>query len=336
MRISGFDLNERVLVIAEIGNNHEGDVEAAKEMVRAAARAGADAVKFQTFVAERFVRASDDQARFDRLKKFELSPAAFAELAALARSEGLLFISTPLDLASVSILEPLVDAFKIASSDNTFFPLLTHVARTGKPMLVSTGLADIKLVREAVRFVQNEWSDAGVTGDLAVLHCVTSYPVEPAQANLRSIEALEQVGVVVGYSDHTVGLDAAPVAVALGARIVEKHFTLDHDYSDFRDHKLSADPEELAELVRRVRQASALLGTQGKAVQAAEEPFVVTLRRSIVAAAPLEAGHRLEEADLMWTRPGGGLAPGEEHRVVGRRLVRDVAFGEPIAASDVD
>jgi N,N'-diacetyllegionaminate synthase len=336
VKIGGFDLDERVLVIAEIGNNHEGDLGAAKEMVSEAARVGADAVKFQTFVAKRFVRRSDDEARFQRLKKFELPPSAFAELATLARSEGLLFISTPLDLDSVSVLEPLVDAFKIASSDNTFFPLLKRVARTGKPMLLSTGLADVPLVEQAVRFIQQAWEDAALDGELAVLHCVTSYPVEPAHANLRSIQALGQVGVVVGYSDHTVGVDAAPIAVALGARIIEKHFTLDHDSSDFRDHKLSADPEEMTELVRRVRSASELLGKPEKDIQPVEEPFVVALRRSIVAAAPLRAGHRLEEADLMWTRPGGGLPPGEEHRLVGRRLVRDVAFGEPVAFADVD
>ena len=330
------DTDRQVLIVAEIGNNHEGDMAAARELVRQAAAAGADAVKFQTFRTERFVSPAD-AARFRQLKGFELRPADVEELAGLARSLELLFLSTPLDLESAKLLEPLVDAFKIASGDNNFLPLLAQVAATGKPLVVSTGLSDTAQVAETVAFVQRQWAAAGLSGQLAILHCVSSYPVAPQQANLRSIEWLRErfPGLTVGYSDHTVGIEAPVLAVALGARILEKHFTLDRARPGFRDHQLSADPADLRELVRRVRLAEAMLGMRGKAVQPCEEPLLALLRRAIVAAADLPAGHRLTPADLLWLRPAAGLAPGNEARLVGGVLARNVRSGEPLQSGDV-
>lgn len=333
MRIGDVDLAERVLIVAEIGNNHEGDFAVAERLVEQAAACGAGAVKLQTFVTEHYVSSSDAE-RFARLKRFELPPAQFAALAERARACGLIFLSTPFDLASADALEPIVDAYKISSGDNSFRPLLERVARTGKPLIVSAGLCELSEIEEAVAFVRGVWAGAG--GELAVLHCVSSYPVEPAEANLLAIEVLrERLPCTVGYSDHTVGLDAAPLAVALGARIVEKHFTLDKRHSDFRDHQLSADPADLRELVRRVRLTETMLGRRAKEVQPSERPALTALRRSIAAATDLPAGSRVESPDLTWVRPGGGLPPGEERLLLGKTLVRDVRAGELLSVSDV-
>jgi sialic acid synthase SpsE len=191
-------------------------------------------------------------------------------------------------------------------------------------------------IAAAVRVVRDTWSETSGGGELAVLHCVSSYPVSPAEASVRAIETLrDELDCTIGYSDHTSGLEAAQLAVALGARIVEKHFTLDKDYSEFRDHALSADPPELRELAERLRLTSELLGRPGKVVQPSERDSVAALRRSIVAAGDFPAGHVLADGDLTWTRPADGLPPGSEDVLLGHALAHDVRFGEPLRESDV-
>lgn len=255
MKIGPMDTDQKVFVIAEVGVNHEGDEAVAARLVRLAAQAGADAVKFQTFKVENYVSDAYGEARVQRLKKFALPFEAFGRLARVAGEAGILFLSTPLDLESAKYLDTIAPAFKIASGDNNFWPLLLQVAATGKPTLLSCGLADLAAVDRAKSFIEAEWRRLGITQELALLHCVSSYPVPPDQANLRSIQLLrERFGGTVGYSDHTNGLDAALMSVALGARIIEKHFTLDKHYSEFRDHQLSADPAELKHLISKVRE----------------------------------------------------------------------------------
>ncbi len=336
MRIGPFDTGEKVLVVAEIGNNHEGKFEVACELVRRAAECGVDAVKFQTFDTDHYV-SKTDATRYKRLKSFELSHDQFRKLAGLARSLGLLFISTPLDLASVDFLAGIVDALKIASGDNTFYPLIASAARTGMPMIVSTGLTGLEQVTRTVAFVKAQWAEHEVVGQLAILHCVSAYPVPPDQANILAVRVLkERLDCEVGYSDHTVGIDAALLAVALGARIIEKHFTLDKNFSDFRDHRLSADPPEMRLLVEKIRLTSFLLGVPEKIIQPCEAAGVEAYRRSIVAGKDLPKGHRLALVDLAWVRPGGGLVPGMEHELVERRLKRNVQFGEQLRSSDLE
>jgi len=212
------------------------------------------------------------------------------------------------------------------------------VAKTGKPTIVSAGGSDFKRIKRAVDYVNEQWKEGGVTsGQLAVLHCVSSYPVPFNQANLRSIFYLAEQfnGVEVGYSDHTEGVTAAMVAVAMGASIVEKHFTLDKNYSDFRDHQLSADVKEMKELVEGIVRVDKMLGEYGKAVQSSEEATVCVVRRSIAAGRAMTAGHVLTEDDLIWVRSAGGLVPGEEGGLVGKSLKHDILFGQHILASDV-
>jgi N,N'-diacetyllegionaminate synthase len=334
MRIGGHDIAARVLVVAEIGNNHEGDLQVARELVRQASESGAHAVKFQVFRTERYVSGSQE-ARVAQLRRFELRYEDFAGLAELARSLGLLVLATPLDLESAAFVAGIVDGVKVASGDNDFYPLLRQLAAGDKPLVVSTGLSDLDQVGRAVRTIEDV--RGARSARLALLHCVTAYPAQPAELNLRAIPLLaERFGYPIGYSDHTLGVQAAVLAVAAGARIVEKHFTLENVESDFRDHALSARPAEMRELVELVAAAEAMLGRPEKAVQPGEEPNVGVVRRSVAAAADLEAGHALEVSDLMWVRPAGGLPPGEEERLLGGRLTRSVAAGELLAEADVE
>ncbi|HEX4450468.1 MAG TPA: N-acetylneuraminate synthase family protein [Kofleriaceae bacterium] len=332
MRIATHDLAEKILVVAEIGNNHEGNFEVAGRMVDAAADAGVDAVKFQTFQTRLFTSQADP-ARFERLSKFELLQDQFAQLERRARARGLIFLSTPLDLVSARFLEPLVDVFKVASGDNDFWPLIAQLCATGKPLIISTGLADLAHIARVAEFVRA----AGAGDRLALLQCVCAYPAPPGEVNLRAIPRMAaELGVPIGWSDHTLGPDACLAAAAIGARIIEKHFTLDKNLSSFRDHQLSADPAEMRQIVDGVRRVEQLLGTPDKRVQPSEESNLRAARRSIAAAAPLAQGHRIRAEDLIWVRPAIGLPPGSESRLIGHVLGRDIAAGEAIAERDVD
>jgi N,N'-diacetyllegionaminate synthase len=336
MKIGKLDLTQRVAIVAEIGNNHEGSFDVACELVRAAAQCGVDAVKFQTFKTEQFISPTDT-VRFARLKSFELTLEQFADLAHLAKSLGMLFLSTPLDLESAAGLESLVNAYKIASCDDTFYPLLERVAKSGKPVIISTGISDWEQVQKTTNYLYQCWQSQAINHpQLAVLHCVSSYPVPPEEANLNSIRFLAQhLDCPIGYSDHTIGIEAAVLSVATGARIVEKHFTLDKQYSDFRDHQLSADPTDLQQLVDRIRQAEVLLGTPNKLVQPCAAISATAIRRSIAAKHDLNPGDRIESTDLIWTRPGSGIAPGLEASLVGKSLRRAVAAGQQFIPADI-
>ena len=329
MKIGPHDLDRAVFIVAEVGNNHEGSYARAEEMIGRAKGAGADAVKFQTIIPDRLVSAGDT-ARIAQLTRFQFSYTQFERLAAVAGREGITFLSTPFDIASVAALDPLVPAFKIASGDNDFFPLIEAVALTGKPILMSTGLADRVAVAAAKTFIEETWRRHGKSGALALLHCVVSYPTVAEDASLSAIRDLATLGCTVGYSDHTIGISAAILSVALGARVIEKHFTLDKNQSDFHDHKLSADPADLAELVRRVRETEILLGAGGKRVLPCEAAVRERVRRGIAAAHDLAPGTVLGLADLTWVRPRAGLAPGQENRLIGKRLIVAVPRGAPI------
>jgi sialic acid synthase SpsE len=319
MRLGGADTSERVAIVAEIGNNHEGDLGAARELVEQAAAAGAHAVKLQVFVPRHYVAPSQPE-RVAQLERFALGEAAVHELHELARARGIGFVSSAFDLASIDLVAPLVDAMKIASGDNDVDALLERAADSGKPLIVSTGMSTWEQIAHAVTVLRRRTS-----AELALLHCVSAYPIASERALLATIPVLrERFGVTVGYSDHTLGLEACLAATALGARILEKHFTLKRGVSDFRDHELSLEPAELAELVRRVAEVEALLGAPRAGILPEEEPVAAAARRAPRAARDLPAGHVVERADVLWMRPGEGT----RQDPVGRRLERDVAFGE--------
>ena len=298
MKIGKFDSEKEVLIVAEIGNNHEGRYELAQKLVQKAAECGVDAVKFQTFDTKFYV-SQKDEARYHQLRSFELNISQFKELSDLAHSLGLLFFSTPFDLESVRLLKEIVDAYKIASGDSNFYPLLESIAQISKPIILSTGLSDFQQILRSVQFIEEVRRKSSLPAQLALLHCVTAYPASPEEVNLHSIPFLrENFKCPVGYSDHTIGTDACVAATALGACIIEKHFTLDKAFSSFRDHQLSADPAELKQLVQRVQLVSSMLGEFQKAIQPSEKILSPFIRRSIVAAGKLAKGHQISSSDL--------------------------------------
>ena len=330
MKIGNIDTDKCVLVVAEIGNNHEGDYALAERLIGLAAEAGAGAVKFQTIIPERLV-APSQKDKFSQYQRFQLSYDQYEKLSRVAEREGVLFLSTPFDIESARFLNNLVPAFKIASGDNNFFPMIDVIARTGKPIILSSGLADMKQIKATKDFIQNIWREQGINQELAVLHCVASYPTPPQEANLLAIRQLrDQLGVTVGYSDHTLGIEAAVLSAALGAHIIEKHFTLDKNYSAFHDHQLSADPQDMALLVQRIKDLSELLGTGNKVPQTSEKALEGSIRRSIVAKHDLPKDARISWDDINWTRPANGLPPGKEDLVLGKFLSKSVEMGELI------
>jgi sialic acid synthase SpsE len=324
MIINRFDTQQKTLIIAEIGNNHEGDFAAAQEMVRKAVECGVDAVKFQTVIAKEFVNPTQTQ-RLAQMSKFELPQDQFAQLAALAKELGVLFISTPLDLPSADFLLDYVDAFKIASGDITFFPMIEQIAKSGKPVIMSTGGSTTEEIKRTADILSSK-----ANADVGILHCVSHYPVPNEQINLRSIPYLQDQfpNYTIGFSDHTLGIDACVAAVALGAKIVEKHFTLDKHYSDFRDHQLSADPAEMKELVNRIRTVEPMLGKPEKIVQPCEVGMIDIMRRSVTIRHDLPQGHTITADDLVCMRPGNGIEPGQEANWVGKALAQAVNAGD--------
>ncbi len=321
---------EPVYVIAEIGVNHDGSAEAAAALVRAAADAGVDAVKFQSFDPEALTTTEAPLAAYQRggtgaesqremLEHLTLADDDLRALAALSRERGLHFLSTPFDQASVSMLESLnVPAFKVGSGELTNLPFLRYLSGRGVPLLVSTGMSGIDDVRAAVGVIA-----ANGTPPLALLHCVSSYPTPVEQANLRAIDTLagEFPHAVIGYSDHCLGLEVSLAAVARGAKLIERHITLDRTRPG-PDHRISLEPDELARLVAGIRLVESSLGDGRKQPQPAELDTRTVARRSLVAARDLAAGAVLAAGDLAAKRPAGGLPPSALEEVIGRSLVQ--------------
>ena len=322
-------------MIAEAGVNHNGDLEMARRLVEAAARTGADAVKFQTFKAERLVSRSAPKARyqkettgeggtqFDMVRALELAPEAFRELRDCCLEHAILFMSTPFDEESADLLAGLSMAvFKIGSGEITNLSFLRHVARKERPIILSTGMSGLGEVEAAVAAIEGEGNH-----DLILLHCVSNYPTEPSDVNLRAMGTMARAfDVPVGFSDHTKGIEVSLAAVALGARVVEKHFTLDRGMEG-PDHRSSLEPDELSDLVRGVRIVESALGHGRKKPAESEADTASVARRSLVAARDLEAGSVLTEDMVLLRRPGTGLPPSMRPYVVGRTLRRSVAAG---------
>ena len=337
MKIGEKNTSDAVFVIAEIGNNHEGNLDLAQELISMAADAGADAVKFQTYNTKDFISQTDPK-RFDRMKKFELSEEEFTQLSLQARELELVFISTPFDLPNVAFLDSIVDAIKIASGDNTFPQLITRAARTSKPLIMSTGIASFEEIAQAVGEIKTVRENTGSNLDLSLMHCVSSYPTLPKDANLAAISQLLHrfPDCVVGYSDHTIGIDVAVAAVAAGARLIEKHFTIDNNYSDFRDHQLSADPKAMRQMVEKIRDISSWMGTGAITLAECERDGASGFRRSAYAARDLSIKDTIAEQDIIWLRPGGGIPPKNADRAIGSRPREPIKAGQIINPDNLD
>jgi N-acetylneuraminate synthase/N,N'-diacetyllegionaminate synthase len=331
-------------VIAEAGVNHNGSLELALEMVRAAAGAGADAIKFQTFRAESLVSAQAPMARYQKantgteesqlemLRKLELSADAFRKLQDACVAAGIEFLSTPFESASARLLDGMgVPAFKVGSGEITNLPFLEELAALGKPILLSTGMATLDEVIAAVQAVRR----AGAP-PLALLHCTSAYPADPAGCNLRAMANLAMVlEVPVGYSDHTTGWDICLAAVALGAAVIEKHFTLDRALPG-PDHAASLEPDQLKAMVREIRRVEAALGDGVKVPRAEELDTRDVARKSLVFARAVGKGTVLQAADVTIKRPGTGIPPSQWAAVIGRTLKVDAAADQQLAWQDLE
>lgn len=327
------------IVIAEIGVNHNGSIELAKELIQHAHAAGADYAKFQTFKSESLASgdaplavyqqaASSHVSQQDLLKQFELSEADFVELKQHASQVGIGFLTTGHDQESAEfVLEMKLDFVKIPSGDITNLPFLERVARAGQPVLLSTGMATYDEVEAAVRVL----TSAGLSKrDVTVMQCTTEYPAPVEEANLRAMVSMgENLSVPIGYSDHTLGHVSTVAAVALGARVVEKHLTSDKTLPG-PDHSASLEPNEFKAMVDAIRTVEVSLGDGVKDTQPSEAPNKYIVRKSIVAKALIPQGERFREEDLGVMRPGFGLSPMMWHEVLGKVAARDFHPDEPI------
>ncbi len=317
-------------VIAEAGVNHNGDPELAKELVRQAAKSGADAVKFQIFHAEKLVEKGTPE--YELFRRHELPKSVWKEIAREAEKEGIIFMATPFDLEAVELLEDIgVLAYKIASGDITNFELISEVARKWKPVFLSTGGATLPEIASALESIYGEENDRVV-----LLHCVSCYPVPDDQVNLRAINDLwEHFFLPVGFSDHTLGMEAALVAVAIGASVIEKHFTLDKSLPG-PDHIHSLTPEEFSEMVKKIRKIEKMLGNGRKEPMPCETEFRIKGRRGLKAAIDIPAGTIIERGMLVALRPRYGIGVEEMVNVLGRRTKRSLVKGESIRWEDLE
>lgn len=318
---------EPCFIIAEAGVNHNGDVNLAKKLIYVAKEAEADAVKFQSFKAENVVTGKAPKAKYqeqatgfaesqyEMIKKLELSAGNFEELALHAQKDGIIFLSTPFDNESVDLLDSLgVPAFKIASGEITNFPLIRYIAKRGKPVILSTGMSTLGEINEALQVIQSE----GIK-DIVLLHCVTAYPAKVKDVNLKAMETLRcKFKLPVGLSDHTLGITIPIAAVALGACVIEKHFTLDKSMPG-PDHKASLEPEELKQMVKAIREVEKAMGDGNKTPTDEEKQVQKVARRSIVAGVNIPKGTIITEAMLRIKRPGTGIKPKYLENVCGAK-----------------
>ena len=324
---------QRVLVIAEAGVNHNGDINLAKKLIDAAADAGADVVKFQTFVANKVVTTTaakaDYQAlstgsadsQFDMLKKLELSPMMHGELIKHCEKREIKFLSTAFDQESLDYLDSLgLTLFKIPSGEITNLPFLRHVGSLGKPVVLSSGMASLEEVGDAIAVLE----DAGtIRKKITVLHCNTEYPTPIQDVNLRAMTTIRDAfGVEVGYSDHTRGIEVPIAAVAMGASVIEKHITLDRSLPG-PDQAASTEPQEFQKMIQAIRNIEQALGNGIKQASPSETKNLSIVRRSLVAVKRIQAGESFTSENISAKRPGTGISPMRWDDVIGKAAVRD-------------
>jgi N-acetylneuraminate synthase/N,N'-diacetyllegionaminate synthase len=346
IKIGNFSISESspCFIIAEAGVNHNGNLEEAFKLIDAASEAGADAVKFQTFKADKLVledapkadyqlkTTSAEESQKDMLRKLELQAADFSKINEYAKERNILMLSTPFDLDSADLLTEIgVPAFKMSSGDLVNIPLLKKVKATGLPVILSTGMSTMGEIEKALE----------VFGDIKanqviLLQCTTNYPIKPEEANVRVMNTYKQAfGVHVGFSDHTAVIESALAAVALGARVVEKHFTLDRSLPG-PDHRASLEPYELAQMVQSIRRVEASLGSSEKQLNSIELENKKVARRSLVSGKDIAKGEIFDERNIVLMRPGSGIPGDLFDRVIGKAASRDIPAQKMIEWLDID
>jgi N,N'-diacetyllegionaminate synthase len=331
---------DKVIVIAEAGVNHNGRLDTAKQLVDVAAEAGADKVKFQTFSADRLVTTSADKAEYQNqttdasesqhtmIRKLELSREMHEELIAYCRQCDIEFFSTGFDTQSIDMLIELgQEKFKIPSGEITNLPYLRHIGRYAKPVILSTGMANLGEIESALEVLET----SGTTrSQITVLHCNTEYPTPINDVNLTAMLTIrDELGVKVGYSDHTLGIEVPIAAVAMGATVIEKHFTLDRTLPG-PDHAASLEPDELKSMVQAIRNIEKALGDGVKQPSPSETKNISIARKSIVAKKPIKKGERFSEDNLTVKRPGTGISPMGWDKIIGKESIKDYSKDQMI------
>lgn len=327
----------RTLIIAEAGVNHNGSLKTAKELVDLAYESGADIVKFQTAKLESLVSRNAPMAAYQKkntgvdesqkamLEKLLLSFEEFEELAQYCEKVGIKFLSTPFDIESIHFLDDMQDIWKIPSGEITNYPYLVEIAKTHKKIILSTGMAEISEIEEAIGVL-----NVNGANDITILHCTTEYPAPYKDVNLRVMKTLkDRFGYPVGYSDHTSGIEVALAAVALGATVIEKHFTLDRNLPG-PDHKASLEPNELKAMVSGIRNIELSLGSTEKIVSDVELQNRIVARKSIVAKTRIKTGELFDEDNITTKRPGSGLSPMKWNEIIGTKATRNYEEDELI------
>jgi N,N'-diacetyllegionaminate synthase len=332
---------KHVLIIAEAGVNHNGSLDIAKQLIDKAVEAGVDIIKFQTFKSEKLVSKSAKQAEYQQrnigkkdesqlamLKKLELSPSAHKELMDYCREKGIRFFSTAFDMDSIDYLHSLnLGLWKIPSGEITNYPYLRKIAQYHEPIILSTGMCELSDIEVTLKVLVG----FGVKKEqITILHCNTEYPTPYSDVNLRAmLEIRDRFGVQVGYSDHTQGIEVPIAAVALGASVIEKHFTLDKNMEG-PDHKASLEPDELKAMVCAIRNVEQTLGSGHKTISESERKNIEIARKSIVAACPIKKGELFTEENLTVKRPGNGISPMRWSEVIGKTAAKDFEEEEMI------
>ena len=341
-------MSKRTIIIAEAGVNHNGSLERALSLVDYAAEAGVDFVKFQTFKAENIVNKEaqkadyqiknttpEAQTQFEMLKKLEMGNEWYPALIKRCEEKGVRFLSTGFDAESIDFLDALeVPFYKIPSGEITNKTYLQHIARKGKDIILSTGMADMQEVIDAVAVIEKEGVDRN---QITVLHCNTEYPTPMDDVNLKAMNHMaKELGVKVGYSDHTLGIEVPIAAVALGACVIEKHFTLDRNLPG-PDHAASLEPGELKAMVQGIRNIEKAIGGTGvKEPSKSEQKNITVARKSLHSARVLKKGSVIKQEDLVALRPGNGISPMEIDQIIGRVLVHDVEKQTLLKESDLE
>ena len=334
---------EPVFIIAEAGVNHNGNLDIAKKLIDKAVYANVDAVKFQTFQAEKLVTMNAKQAeyqaknighketQYDMLKRLELKREYHSVLKNYAEEKGIIFLSTPFDEDAIDFLDSLgVYAFKVGSSDTNNIPYLKRMAKKGKPIILSTGMSDLEEIVESVDTILK------YNKDLIVLHCTTDYPCPYDKVDLNVLNTLkEELGTVIGYSDHTLGIEVPIAAVALGAKVIEKHFTLDRKMPG-PDHKASLEPNELKEMVKGIRNVEKALGNDKKIVTDVARKYIDVAKKSVIANKSIKKGEKISSDMLIIKRPGTGLKPKYFYEIIGKKAKKDIEKDTLIQLEEIE
>lgn len=334
----GWSGKHGVYLIAEIGGNHEGDFQYAQRLAQLACDSGVDAVKFQIYTGDTLVSRVESPERNAHFKRFELFPEQYISLAKQCREQGVTFTASVWDMSALEWIDPYMEFYKVGSGDLTAYPVLRKIASIGKPIVLSTGLSTLDEVKATVAYIQSQDSRYKRKEYLAILQCTSMYPIPDEDANLRVLDLFhEEFQLTVGYSNHTIGTDAVETAVAMGAEIIEVHFTDTREGKAFRDHQVSFTCDEIKDLIERIRKIRVLQGSAVKAPTPSEieAGHIESFRRAVYPVRDLAAGTVLTAGDLVTLRPNRGIDARDYDRIIGRVLGRDIEVYQKLDWADL-